>query len=176
MNDAVTTEKFRDAMLARARDVRDRIAMAAAVHRGAMLDAGALKRAVLDAKARHGRGSVLVEDIEDATGLTRPTLNAWAAVNDVRDVTKMPSSALAQEHLGYGPGQHEEIDGEFWTRFPWLRGWWDAMSHLQEQAYEVYYAKGEDPPDDLPRPPGYGVLATKYYAMVRVIAEEGDQG
>ncbi|MCW2144618.1 hypothetical protein [Actinoplanes cyaneus] len=85
---------------------------------------------------------------------------------------------LAAAHLGYGTGGHDEIDAEFWRRFPILAGWHSAMEWLGSEQTEQWHAAngGFDPMGDLaPVSAQYQQLLEKYRTMVQEVVDGATQ-
>ena len=82
---------------------------------------------------------------------------------------------LARQHLGYGPGGHEDVDREFWRRFPTLHGWYQAADFLLTQHAEQWHEDngGFNPmASDLPPAlPAHADLMRDYRQMVQHIAD-----
>lgn len=89
-------------------------------------------------------------------------------------IAAMTDAALAAAHLGYGPGGHEEIDQEFWRRYPHLRTRYadlDAMQHARQQQWLDEHPEWNPATGDLvPLHPDYQDALDAYQRAVRAIA------
>ena len=96
-------------------------------------------------------------------------------------IAAMTDVALAEAHLGYGPGGHEEIDAEFWRRFPDLHARYADADMLQHTYQEQWLNEHPDwnpaSGDLVPLHPDYRGHLDAYKDEVRsVIGSAGDAG
>lgn len=145
-------------------NARDRIESDLRI-RGKMLrDLAVQRRALLDdvsdlmrqgaqltrdcASQLNGHGPrVELDDAAQWTGLTVAELERLARRRPRGrggDVSAYSNRYLAQLHAGYGYGGHEEIDEEFWRRFPGRGAWHRAIHHLYKADHERWEAEHPD--------------------------------
>jgi hypothetical protein len=165
-----------DKLTHRARCVEAQLSDAGTMRRGALLEAGGLVGAVKALKAEHGSDvGIDIVRLAELTGLSRPTLDKWAAAVQAAtstDLRNVSNAELAQMHAGYGYGGHEEIDAEFWARNPHLAGWHHAYTWLVEQAHNEWVKEHGDPMTwlDAPVPQAAEDLHREYRRTVDAIA------
>lgn len=115
------------------------------------------------------------------TGLAQPALckSRDEVGAEGRRIAKYSNRYLAQLHASYGYGQHEDIDNEFWRRFPHL----SSMYHLiAEQlgldfdaaviAYEAEFPDGSTTETPYPRNPTLERMRAQYRSVVDSIAND----
>ena len=166
-----------DTLRARARQVRADRETAAAFHRRVMFDVGALTDQCrrLTADFPQTRAQSPLTDLSGALGVSRPTMNTWAerVTTDADTLSEMSNTKLAAAHAGYHYGGHDQIDAEFWSRYPHLDGWHAAMMELRRAHREQWLQDhpDADPTDGPPtRPPGLTTLSRAYREAVDHIA------
>lgn len=174
----VAAERRRLAIENAAREIRDRRDLITGHERGLRMTAGQLA-AMVRADVAAGDPPVDLSRLSLLTGVSRPSLYAWAAEasqSPTCDLTRVGNAELARMHLGYGPGCHEQVDAEMWARWPHLAGWWRAAQWLRERHEARWWEERGDEYDPFaaeqpPQLPEYGELMRQYRVMVQAVAD-----
>jgi hypothetical protein len=176
MEELAAQERQRLAVTAEADRVTDRADAAAAYDRGTRMAAGRLATA-----AKAPNSLVTLMELHQWTGLSRPTLDkyaaeyAQAAAYDGDDPAKLTNERLAALHLECGPDDRPDIAHEFWRRYPPLAGWHHSAEWLWQTHYNAWWdARGGFDPwstDEPPALPAYDTIVAEYRRVVWAIAD-----